>query len=243
MREVLRFARRVAESEVTTILLEGESGTGKDLVAQMIHHQSRRRAAPFIAINCAAIPETLLESELFGYEKGAFTDARTRKRGVLELAHRGTLFLDEIGALPQVLQTKLLRVLEQQNFRRLGGLQEIQLDLRVVAATNKNLHDAVEAGDFRQDLYFRLNVISLKIPALRDRPGDILPLVNFFVEHFNRRFNRKLEGISPRAAEVLLTHNWPGDVRELRNAVERAMILEDSSRQDSFIATLRNDLR
>lgn len=228
MREVLRFARRVAESEATTILLEGESGTGKDLVAQMIHHQSRRRAEPFIAINCAAIPETLLESELFGYEKGAFTDARTQKRGVLELAHRGTLFLDEVAELPHVLQTKLLRVLEEQSFRHLGGLKEIQLDLRVVAATNKNLREAVETGAFRQDLYFRVNVIAIAIPALRDRPGDILPLANFFVKHFNRRFKRQLEGISPRAAELLLLHNWPGNVRELRNAIERAMILEDS---------------
>ena len=229
MREVLQFARRIAESEATTILLEGESGTGKDLVAQLIHHQSRRRAEPFIAINCAAIPETLLESELFGYEKGAFTDARTQKKGVLELAHRGTVLLDEVGELPRVLQTKLLRVLDEQCFRRLGGLKEIRLDLRVVAATNKNLRDAVAAGDFRQDLYFRLNVISITIPALRDRPVDILPLANFFVEHFNRRFNRQLDGISSRAAEVLLAHNWPGNVRELRNAIERAMILEDSS--------------
>jgi transcriptional regulator with PAS, ATPase and Fis domain len=228
MREVLHFARRVAESEASTILLEGESGTGKDLVAQMIHQQSRRRAEPFIAINCAAIPETLLESELFGYEKGAFTDARAQKRGVLELAHRGTLFLDEVGELPRVLQTKLLRVIEEQSFRRLGGLKEIQVDLRVVAATNKNLREAVESGAFRQDLYFRVNVIAINIPALRDRSGDILPLANFFVKHFNRRFNRQLEGISPRAAEVLLAHTWPGNVRELRNAIERAMILEDS---------------
>jgi len=228
MREVLRFARRVAESEATTVLLEGESGTGKDLVAQMIHHQSRRRAGPFIAINCAAIPETLLESELFGYEKGAFTDARAQKKGVLELAHRGTLFLDEVAELPRVLQAKLLRVLEEQSFRRLGGLKEIQLDLRVVAATNKDLREAVEAGAFRQDLYFRVNVIPITIPALRDRPGDILPLANFFVKHFNPRFHRQLEGISPRAAEVLLVHDWPGNVRELRNAIERSMILEDS---------------
>ncbi|MGO9255403.1 MAG: sigma-54 interaction domain-containing protein [Bryobacteraceae bacterium] len=229
MREVLNFVRRVSASEATTILLEGENGTGKDLVAKTLHYQSARQAEPFIAINCAAIPETLLESELFGYEKGAFTDARSQKRGIFELADKGTLFLDEIGEIPLMLQAKLLRVLEEQNFRRLGGLKDIHLDLRVVAATNKNLREAVKEGAFRQDLYFRLNVIQILIPPLRDREEDILPLARFFIEHYNRKFKRSIEGVSDAAANLLLAHDWPGNVRELRNAVERAMILEDSA--------------
>jgi PAS domain S-box-containing protein len=229
MREVMNFVRRVAASEATTILLEGENGTGKDLVAKTLHYQSLRQAEPFIAINCAAIPETLLESELFGYEKGAFTDARSQKRGIFELADRGTLFLDEIGEIPLMLQAKLLRVLEDQTFRRLGGLKDIKLDLRVVAATNKNLREAVKEGAFRQDLYFRLNVIQILIPPLRDRADDILPLTRFFIEHYNRKFKRSIEGVSDPAARLLLAHDWPGNVRELRNAIERAMILEDTS--------------
>jgi two-component system, NtrC family, response regulator AtoC len=225
---VLNFVRRVAASEASTILMEGENGTGKDLVAKILHYQSRRQPEPFIAINCAAIPETLLESELFGYEKGAFTDARIQKRGVLELAHRGTLFLDEVGELPHVLQAKLLRVLEEQCFRRLGGLKDIQVDLRVVAATNRDLIEAMKRGVFREDLYFRLNVIRIEIPPLRARPEDILPLATFFIQHFNRKFKRQIDGVSPEAAKALLAHAWPGNVRELRNAIERAMILEDS---------------
>jgi transcriptional regulator with PAS, ATPase and Fis domain len=229
MREVLNFVRRVAASEATTILLEGENGTGKDLVAKTLHYQSLRQAEPFIAINCAAIPETLLESELFGYEKGAFTDARSQKRGIFELADKGTLFLDEIGEIPTMLQAKLLRVLEEQTFRRLGGLKDIHLDLRVVAATNKNLREAVKEGAFRQDLYFRLNVIQILIPPLRERVEDIVPLTKFFIEHYNRKFKRNIEGVSDAAAKLLTSHDWPGNVRELRNALERAMILEESA--------------
>ncbi len=229
MRDVVNFVRRVAVSEATTILLEGENGTGKDLIAKTLHYQSLRQAEPFIAINCAAIPETLLESELFGYEKGAFTDARSQKRGIFELADRGTLFLDEIGEIPLMLQAKLLRVLEDQNFRRLGGLKDIQLDLRMIAATNKNLREAVREGAFRQDLYFRLNVIQILIPPLRERTEDILPLTRFFLEHYNRKFRRSIEGVTEGAAKLLLAHDWPGNVRELRNAIERAMILEESA--------------
>jgi two-component system response regulator AtoC len=229
MRDVMSFVKRVAASEATTILLEGENGTGKDLVAKTLHYQSARRAEPFIAINCAAIPDTLLESELFGYEKGAFTDARSQKRGIFELADKGTLFLDEIGEIPTMLQAKLLRVLEEQTFRRLGGLKDIQLDLRVVAATNKNLREAVKEGAFRQDLYFRLNVIQILIPPLRDRLDDIVPLTRFFIEHYNHKFKRNIEGVSDGAAKMLMTHDWPGNVRELRNAIERAMILEESA--------------
>jgi two-component system response regulator AtoC len=229
MREVMHFVRRVAASEATTILLEGENGTGKDLVAKTLHYQSVRQAEPFIAINCAAIPENLLESELFGYEKGAFTDARSQKRGIFELADKGTLFLDEIGEIPLMLQAKLLRVLEEQSFRRLGGLKDIQLDLRVIAATNKNLREAVKEGAFRQDLYFRLNVIQIYIPPLRERQEDIVPLAKFFVEHYNRKFKRSIEGVSADAVRLMLAHDWPGNVRELRNAIERAMILEESA--------------
>ncbi len=229
MRDVMNFVRRVAASEAVTILIEGENGTGKDLVAKTLHYQSLRQAEPFIAINCAAIPETLLESELFGYEKGAFTDARSQKRGIFELADNGTLFLDEIGEIPLMLQAKLLRVLEEQSFRRLGGLKDIQLDLRVIAATNKNLREAVQEGAFRQDLYFRLNVIHITIPPLRERPEDIPPLAEFFIDQYNQKFKRQIAGLAEEAMRMLLNHDWAGNVRELRNAIERAMILEEST--------------
>ena len=229
MRDLLNFVRRVSSSEATTVLIEGENGTGKDLIAKTLHYQSVRQSEPFIAINCAAIPDTLLESELFGYEKGAFTDARAQKRGIFELADHGTLFLDEIGEIPLMLQAKLLRVLEEQTFRRLGGLKDINVDLRVVAATNKNLREAVKEGAFRQDLYFRLNVIHITIPPLRERHEDIPALANFFVAHYNKKFRRQIEGIAPDTMHLLVNYEWPGNVRELRNAIERSMILEDSS--------------
>jgi transcriptional regulator with PAS, ATPase and Fis domain len=229
MLAILKFVRRIAASEATTILLEGESGTGKDLIAKAVHGQSLRRGEPFIAVNCAAIPDTLLESELFGYEKGAFTDARVQKRGIFELANKGTLFLDEIGEVAPILQAKLLRVLEEQTFRRLGGLIDTQLDLRIVAATNRNLREAVKEKAFRQDLYYRLNVIQITIPPLRERIDDIQPLARFFIEHYNRKFNRHVQGLSDSATKLLLSYNWPGNVRELRNAIERAMILEETA--------------
>ena len=229
MMDTLKLIRRIAASEVGTVLLDGESGTGKDLVAKTLHNQSLRQAEPFVAVNCAAIPATLLESELFGYEKGAFTDARARKRGIFELADRGTLFLDEVGEIPLILQAKLLRVLEDQSFRRLGGLVDIHLDVRVVAATNKNLREAVKQKTFRQDLYFRLNVIQITIPPLRDRTDDIAPLARFFIERYNRKFKRHIQGLSSFASQLLLSYNWPGNVRELRNAIERGMILEESN--------------
>ena len=229
LRDLLSFVRRVAVSEATSILIEGENGTGKDLIAKTLHYQSMRQAEPFLAINCAAIPDTLLESELFGYEKGAFTDARAQKRGLFELADKGTLFLDEIAEIPFSLQAKLLRVLEDQCFRRLGGLQDIRIDVRIVAATNKNLHEAVREGAFRQDLYYRLNVIQLMVPPLRDRTEDILPLARHFIAHYNAKFKRQIDGLAPDAEDLLLNHEWPGNVRELRNAIERAMILEDTS--------------
>lgn len=228
MKQVLKFARRVAESEVSTILLEGESGTGKDVLAQFIHHFGRRREGPFVAINCAAIPETLLESELFGYEKGAFTDARAPKAGILEIASQGTIFLDEVGEMPLVLQAKMLRVLEEQTFRRLGGVRDIQVDVRVVAATNRKLTDAIEQGRFRLDLYYRLNVIQVLLPPLRERKEDVLPLAENFVRHYNGKFKREIQGVSRTAAATLLAYDWPGNVRELRNVIERAMVLEES---------------
>ena len=229
MRDLLSFVRKIAVSEATSILIEGENGTGKDLIAKALHHQSSRQSQPFLAINCAAIPETLLESELFGYEKGAFTDARAQKRGLLELADKGTLFLDEIGEMPLSLQVKLLRVLEDQTFRRLGGLQDIRVATRIVAATNRDIREAIKEGAFRLDLYYRLSVIQLVVPPLRERPEDILPLARFFVEHYNAKFKQQIEGISSQAESLLLAHNWPGNVRELRNAIERAMILEDTA--------------
>jgi len=229
MKQVLRFARRVAESEASAILLEGESGTGKDVVAHFMHHFGKRRDAPFVPLNCAAIPETLLESELFGYEKGAFTDARTAKAGILEMASGGTVFLDEIGEMPILLQAKMLRVLEEQTFRRLGGVKDIQVDVRVMAATNRKLAEAIEQGKFRLDLYYRLNVIQVALPALRERREDILPLAQYFIQLYNTRFKRSVEGISPEAAQMLLAYDWPGNVRELRNIIERVMVLEESN--------------
>jgi len=229
MRDLLNVVGRVAVSEATSILIEGENGTGKDLIAKTLHDQSLRQSAPFLAIDCAAIPETLLESELFGYEKGAFTDARAQKRGLFELADKGTLFLDEIGEMPLLLQAKLLRVLEDQTFRRLGGLRDIHIDIRVIAATNRNIREAVKVGAFRPDLYYRLNVIQLVVPPLRERPQDILPLARFFVEHYNAKFKQQIEGLSSGAQSLLLTYDWPGNVRELRNAIERAIILEETA--------------
>jgi transcriptional regulator with PAS, ATPase and Fis domain len=229
MKKVIRFARRVADSEASTILLEGESGTGKDVMAQFMHHVGKRQSGPFIALNCAAIPETLLESELFGYEKGAFTDARTQKRGLLEAAHGGTIFLDEIGEMPLVLQAKMLRVLESQLFRRLGGLHDIQVDIRVIAATNRLLSSAVKAGTFRLDLYYRLNVIQVSLPRLRDRKEDILPMAQHFVAFYNDKFKRDIRGLSHSAVNHLLAYDWPGNVRELRNTIERAVLLEETN--------------
>ena len=230
MRELLTFVQRVALSKANAFLIEGENGTGKDLVARILHDQSQRHAEPFLAINCSAIPETLLESELFGYEKGAFTDARVQKRGLFELADQGTLFLDEIGTIAQSLQAKLLRVLENQAFRRLGGLREIEVDIRIIAATNVSLHRAVMRRTFRQDLYYRLNIIQINIPPLRERLEDVLPLTHFFVSYYNQKFGCDIRGVTDEASSILLAHRWPGNVRELRNAIERAMILEDSER-------------
>ncbi|MEO8050690.1 MAG: sigma 54-interacting transcriptional regulator [Acidobacteriota bacterium] len=228
MKRLLSFTLRVAKSEATTVLLEGESGTGKDLMAQFLHYSSSRRTGPFIALNCSAIPEALLESELFGREPGAYTDARVRKKGLLEIAHGGTLFLDEVGDLSPAVQAKFLRVLEQQSFRRLGGVQDIEANFRVVAATNRDLSSAVQSGTFRLDLFHRLSVIQIAPPPLRDHPEDILPLAKHFVQEHNRRYKAHVQEISAAAEKMLIAYHWPGNVRELRNLIERAILLEET---------------
>jgi len=227
IREMLALARKVAESEVSSVLLQGESGTGKDLVAKAIHYQSSRAEAPFVAINCAALPGTLIESELFGYEKGAFTDAKARKEGLFEQAEGGTLFLDEIGELELSLQAKLLRVLEEGSFRRVGGLKDLPLDVRVIAASNRDLKTESEAGRFRADLFYRLSVIQIDIPPLRDRQDDVKLLAEHYIESFRSRLRKNIDGIAPEALAAFRRYKWPGNVRELRNVIERAMILED----------------
>jgi DNA-binding NtrC family response regulator len=227
MQDLMSFVNKVASSEATTILIQGESGTGKDLISRAIHFESRRKDKPLIVINCSAIPETLMESELFGYEKGAFTDAKAMKKGLFEQADGGTLFLDEIGELSGLLQAKLLRVLEEQVIRRVGGVRDQEVDVRVIAASNRDLERAVREGTFRQDLYYRLAIISLFLPPLRDRREDVLPLVQFFIERYNKRFRKSVRGITPETRDLLSKYDWPGNVRELKNAIERAMILED----------------
>ena len=227
LRDIFALARKVAESEVSSVLLQGESGTGKDLVAKAIHYGSRRSDAPFVAINCAAIPASLIESELFGYEKGAFTDAKARKEGLFEQAEGGTLFLDEIGELELSVQAKLLRVLEEGAFRRVGGLRDLPLDVRVIAASNRDLKSESEAGRFRLDLYYRLSVIQIDIPPLRDRGDDAILLAQHYIQQFNERLRKRVSGITPEVAEIFRKYPWPGNVRELRNVIERVMILED----------------
>ena len=227
MKKVLNLIRTVARSEVSAILLQGDSGTGKDILAQAVHHLSRRKSKPFMVINCSAIPDNLLESELFGHEKGAFTDAKERKKGLAEIAHGGTLFLDEIGTLISPLQAKLLRFLETQTFKRIGGLKDICVDVRVISATNQNLEQSVVAGDFRKDLFYRLNVCPVYIPPLRERRDDILPLARFFIELFNQKLRKKIKGLKRDTEAAFLDYDWPGNIRELRNVIERAMIFEE----------------
>src|SRR5215831_19185006 len=228
MKKMIQLAHKVAESEASSVLLQGESGTGKDLVAKAIHYGSRRADKPFVAINCAAIPPTLIESELFGYEKGAFTDAKGRKEGLFEQAEGGTLFLDEIGELELGLQAKLLRVLEEGAFRRVGGLKDLPLDVRVIAASNRDLKTESEAGKFRLDLYYRLSVIQIDLPPLRERGDDVLLLARYYVAHFNERLRKRIRGLTREVEDIFRRYSWPGNVRELRNVIERVMILEDS---------------
>ena len=224
---------KVAGSPASTVLLTGESGTGKDLVAKVIHYNSRRATRSFMNITCSALPEQLLESELFGHERGAFTDARMQKRGLLESADGGTVFLDEIGEMVPALQAKLLRFLEEKSFKRVGGAADIRVDVRVVAATNRNLEEEVARGNFRSDLFYRLNVLPIRLPALREHPDDVPLLVNYFVDTYNAEFKKRIRGLSPAAATLLEHYGWPGNVRELRNVVERAMLLAEGDRLEA----------
>lgn len=235
MQQMISLAGKVAESEVSSVLLQGESGTGKDLVAKAIHYSSRRSEKPFVAINCAAIPSNLVESELFGYEKGAFTDAKSRKEGLFEQAEGGTLFLDEIGEMELGLQAKLLRVLEEGVFRRVGGLKDLPLDVRVIAASNRDLKTESDAGRFRIDLYYRLSIIQIDIPPLRERGDDVILLAKYYLNTLGEKVRptKKFRGFNAEVTNIFRQYDWAGNVRELRNVVERCLILED----DELITT------
>jgi len=226
---VRALLQKIGTSPASTVLLTGESGTGKDLAAKVIHYSSSRAVRPFMNITCSALPETLLESELFGHERGAFTGADRQKRGLLESADGGTVFLDEIGEMLPLLQAKLLRFLEEKSFKRVGGSADVKVDVRVIAATNRSLQEEVKQGRFREDLFYRLNVMAVTLPSLRDLPGDVPRLLHHYIDLFNVEFRKKIQGVSPGALKALQAHNWPGNVRELRNAVERAMLLTESS--------------
>ena len=238
---VLEVARKAADADHTTILLMGESGTGKSVFAKAIHYASPRAAMPLLEINCAALPDTLLESELFGFEPGAFTDARRRKEGLLERAHGGTLFLDEIATMSPSVQAKLLGVLEESTFMRLGGTRPIKINVRLIAATNADLKDSVARGAFREDLYYRLNVVPLYIPPLRERKEDIVPLALDLLQLFNRELRKRFAGFTPAAAELLQQYSWPGNIRELKNVIERTMILAPEGDIDA--TTLPEEIR
>ncbi len=225
IRTLRGLIERVSRSGATTVLIRGESGTGKDLIAKAIHAESARAEKPFMDITCTALQETLLESELFGHEKGSFTDAKSLKRGLFELAHGGSVLLDEVGDMSRALQAKLLRVLEERSFRRIGGTQEIRVDIRVMSATNQDLERLIERKAFRADLYYRLNTVTIDVPPLRERREDVVPLAEHFLRHFARELRRPVEGISDDASARLKAYDWPGNVRELRNAMERAVLL------------------
>ncbi len=227
MQEIFKKIMKVAATDAT-VLIRGDSGTGKELIARAVHFQSARNSEPLIEINCASIPETLLESELFGHEKGAFTGAYKSKKGKFELAHKGSIFLDEIGELPMGVQAKLLRVLQDQSFTRVGGIENIEVDVRLIAATNKNLEQAMENKMFREDLYYRLNVIPIFIPPLRERPEDIGPLTDFFIKRYAAKNNKEISGISQEAMDILMQYHWPGNIRELENSLENAIVMTDS---------------
>ncbi len=233
MQEAYAIAEQVARGDTTSVLIEGESGTGKEYFANLIHRMSARHAQPFVEINCAAIPSELLESELFGHEKGAFTDARTQKLGLMEMANGGTLFLDEIGEMAPMLQVKLLRVLERRTFRRVGGTKDIAVNLRIISATNQNLEKMVQEGGFREDLYYRLKVVPLLVPPLRERREDVLPLSRLFMERFARQFKKPFRDISPAAQRLLAEYPWPGNIRELKNLFERTILLENAELLDA----------
>ncbi|MCC6475526.1 sigma-54-dependent Fis family transcriptional regulator [bacterium] len=225
MEQIKVTGQKIAAVPYATVLLTGESGTGKELIAHAVHLASPNSDKPFVEVNCAAMPENLLEAELFGYEKGAFTDAKQRKRGLFEMASGGTFFLDEIGEMPLNLQVKLLKVIEERTFRRVGGTQPLQVKFRLIAATNANLPDLIDQGRFRRDLYYRLAVFSIHIPPLRERARDIIEIAQHFIDKFNREFGKNIKGIAPDAQHLLTSYNWPGNIRELRNAVERAVLI------------------
>ncbi len=227
MQDIYQIVRKISGSHATTVLIEGESGVGKDVVAQLIHRTSQREEFPFLEINCASLPESLLESELFGHEKGAFTGAVNQKMGLLELAHSGTLFLDEIGEMALNVQVKLLRVLEKMSFRRVGGMEEISVDVRIIAATNRNLVNEVRNGAFREDLYYRLKVVDLMVPPLRSRKMDIFPLAEYFLKMYSKKMGKSFTQISAKARLVFEDYDWPGNIRELRNTIERTVLLEE----------------
>jgi DNA-binding NtrC family response regulator len=228
IKKVIGLARKIAESDATTILIQGRSGTGKDLLARVIHfHSGKRNDKAFIEISCTALPETLIESELFGYEKGSFTDAKAAKKGLVELSEGGTIYLDEIGDMKPSTQAKLLRVIEEKTFKRIGGLRDIKVDVRIIAATNKNLQEAVKTGDFREDLYYRLKVFPIYMPALQERKEDIIPIVNHFIRVFSRELKKNPKTLSAEAEQILMNYSWPGNIRELRNVIERVFILEE----------------
>jgi len=227
MSRVLQIAEKIAQSDAATVLIQGDSGTGKEIIAHVIHERSKRDNMPFITVNCAGFQEQMLENELCGHEKGAFTDAKEVKKGLLEVADRGTLFLDEIGDMNQNLQGKILRLVEQKSFRRIGGLKDIQVDIRIITATNKDLIKLKDEGKFREDLFYRINVASIRIPPLRERPEDILPLTKYFVQKYNEEFHKNIQKISNGVENFLREYGWPGNVRELKNVIERAMILGD----------------
>jgi len=233
MKAAKALMAKVAASPASTVLLTGETGTGKDMAAKAIHFNSSRMGRQFVNITCSALPEQLLESELFGHERGAFTDARQQKRGLFESADGGTLFLDEIGEMTLPLQSKLLRFLEDRAFKRVGGLTDIRVDVRVIAATNRDLEEEVKAGKFREDLYYRLLVMPIMLPPLRARQGDVPLLAAFLIDRFNTEFRKKVRGLSPAATQMLEQHSWPGNVRELRNAIERAMLLAEGDRLEA----------
>ena len=224
---VKALLQKIASSPASTVLLTGESGTGKDLAAKAIHYNSTRASKPFMNITCSALPESLLESELFGHERGAFTGADRQKRGLFEMADGGTVFLDEIGEMVPALQAKLLRFLEEKTFKRVGGATDIRVDVRVISATNRNLQEEVRLGKFREDLFYRLNVLPIALPPLRERPGDIPRLVTFYIDAYNTEFKKRVRGVTPDAMQQLQRYPWPGNVRELRNMVERAMLLTE----------------
>ncbi len=225
MLKMFGIMKKITNESISTVLILGESGTGKELIASAIHYNGLRKDGPFVEINCTAIPETLLEAELFGYEKGAFTDAKKLKKGLIEIADTGTVFFDEIGHTSPNLQLKLLKIIEEKKFRRVGGTREKDVDVRIITATSRNLQEAIKERDFREDLYYRLNVLTLYLPPLRERGDDIILIANYYINHFNKEYNKLVKGLSPKAKQILLEYHWPGNVRELRNIMERSILL------------------